>query len=328
MDGRSILAKAFSGIQPTGQIQLGNYIGALRNWRPDPGSFYCVVDLHSLSQPWDPKELQENTRSTAALLLALGLGQGSHVFLQSHVQEHAELAWILNCIGRMGELGRMTQFKSKGRGHQDASVGLFTYPLLMASDILLYRVEEVPVGEDQKQHVELTRDIAERFNSRFGPVFTVPEPRIAEVGGRVMSLRNPLEKMSKSDPDPNSKILLSDSDEVIAKKIMTAVTDSGREVAYDPKEKPGVSNLLEIASTLSGESVEALAARYRDGGYGAFKRGVAEVVVEALRPLREKVEALLADPEEIDRQLEIGRAAAEREARPMLAEVREAVGLL
>ncbi|MDA8346316.1 MAG: tryptophan--tRNA ligase [Thermaerobacter sp.] len=322
------MAKAFSGIQPTGQIQLGNYIGALRNWQPDPGSFYCVVDLHSISAPWDPKELRQNTRSTAALLLALGLGEGSHVFLQSHVHEHAELAWILNCLGRMGELNRMTQFKSKGRGKEDASVGLFTYPLLMASDILLYRVQEVPVGEDQKQHVELTRDIALRFNSRFGPVFTVPEPRIADLGARVMSLRNPLEKMSKSDPDPNSKILLTDSDEVISKKIMTAVTDSGREVAYEPKEKPGVSNLLEIASTLSGEPIEALAARFRDQGYGAFKRGVADIVVEVLRPLRQRVEALTADVSEIDRRLEEGRAAAEREARPMLAEVKEAIGLL
>ncbi len=322
------MAKAFSGIQPTGEITLGNYIGALRNWQPDPGSFYCVVDMHSLSQPWEPAELRENIRSTAALLLALGLGEGSHVFVQSHVPEHAELAWILNCLGRMGELSRMTQFKSKGRGKVDVSVGLFTYPLLMASDILLYRVEEVPVGEDQKQHVELTRDMAERFNSRFGPVFTVPAPRIAKLGARVMSLRNPLEKMSKSDPDPNSKILLSDGEDAISKKIMTAVTDSGREVAYDPKEKPGVSNLLEIASILSGESVAALAERYRDQGYGAFKRGVAEIVVAAVRPLREKVEGLLEDPAEIDRQLEQGRAAAEREAKPMLGQVKRAIGLV
>ncbi len=322
------MAKAFSGIQPTGQIQLGNYIGALRNWRPDPGSYYCVVDLHSLSQTWEPAELRANIRSTAALLQALGLGEGSHVFVQSHVHEHAELAWVLNCLGRMGELSRMTQFKSKGRGKADVSVGLFTYPLLMASDILLYSVQEVPVGEDQKQHVELTRDIAERFNSRFGPVFTVPQPRIAEVGARVMSLRNPAEKMSKSDPDPNSKILLSDSDEAIQKKIMTAVTDSGREVAYDPAEKPGVSNLLEIASTLCGEPIEALAARYRDQGYGAFKRGVAEIVVEAVRPLREQVKELLSDPAAIERTLEEGRAAAEREARPMLDRVKQAVGLL
>lgn len=321
------MAKAFSGIQPTGEIHLGNYIGALRNWKADPGSYYCVVDLHSLSLPWDPKELKDSVRSTAAVLLALGLGEGSHVFVQSHVPEHVELAWILTCLGRMGELSRMTQFKTKGRGKEDVSVGLFAYPLLMASDILLYRVQEVPVGEDQKQHIELTRDLAIRFNSRFGNVFTIPEPRISKAGARVMSLRNPQEKMSKSDPDPNSKILLTDADEAILKKFQTAVTDSGREVAYDPDEKPGISNLLEIASTLSGESIETIAARYRDQGYGAFKRGVAEIVVETLRPLRERVEEILADPSEVDRHLEAGRLAAQSDAGPMLEEVRRAIGL-
>jgi len=323
-----LLAKAFSGIQPTGEIHLGNYIGALRNWKPEQGSYYCVVDLHSLTMPWDAREMQQSIRSTAAHLLALGLGESSDVFVQSQVPEHAELSWILTCIGRMGELGRMTQFKAKGRGRQDVSVGLFAYPLLMAADILLYRVQEVPVGEDQKQHVELTRDLALRFNSRYGPVFTVPEPRISEVGARVMSLRNPQEKMSKSDPDPNGKILVTDAPDAIRKKIMTAVTDSGREVYYDRDEKPGVSNLLEIASTLSGEGIEEFAQRYRTQGYGAFKGAVADVVVESLKPLRERVAELLANPSEIDDALARGREHAHSEAKPFLDSVKRAVGLL
>ncbi len=322
------MAKAFSGIQPTGEIHLGNYIGALRNWQPESGSYFCVVDLHSMTMPWDPNEMRQNIRSTAAHLLALGLGDPSRVFLQSQVPEHAELSWILTCLGRMGELGRMTQYKSKGRGRQDVSVGLFAYPLLMAADILLYGVHEVPVGEDQKQHIELTRDLALRFNSRYGPVFTVPEPRISEVGARVLSLRNPQEKMSKSDPDPNSKILLTDPDDVIRKKVMTAVTDSGREVYYDTEEKPGISNLLEIASTLSGENVEELAGRYRDKGYGAFKGAVADIVIAAIHPLRERVLELLADPSEIDEALARGREHAHGEAKPMLDAVKRAVGLL
>lgn len=321
------MAKALSGIQPTGEITMGNYIGAVRNWKNDPGNLFVVVDLHSLSQPWDPKELEENTLGTASLLLALGLGDPSRVFVQSHVPEHAEFAWILNCLGRMGELGRMTQYKSKGRGRDDVSVGLFTYPLLMAADILLYNVREVPVGEDQKQHIELTRDIAERFNKRFGPVLTVPEPKIQEVGARIASLRNPAEKMSKSDPDRNSKILLTDSDDEMRKKIMTAVTDSGSEVIYDPEQKPGVSNLLEIASTLSGESVEEIAARHRTSGYGAFKRSVADVVVGTLGPIRERVSAVRSDSAGVDRALLEGREHARLEAGTMLRNVKQAIGL-
>lgn len=322
------MAKVFSGIQPTGEIHLGNYIGALRNWKPEIGAFYCVVDLHSMTMPWAPEEMRRNIRATAAHLLALGLGESSHVFVQSQVPEHAELTWILTCLGRMGELSRMTQYKAKGRGRHDVSVGLFAYPLLMAADILLYGVQEVPVGEDQKQHIELTRDLALRFNSRYGPVFTVPEPRISEVGARVLSLRNPQEKMSKSDPDPNGKILLTDPDDVMRKKIMTAVTDSGREVYYDPGEKPGISNLLEIASTLSGEGVEDLASRYRERGYGTFKGAVADIVIDALRPLRERVLELLASPSDIDDALARGRDYAHQEAKPMLDSVKRAVGLL
>lgn len=321
------MAKALSGIQPTGEITLGNYIGALRNWHNDPENLFVVVDLHSISLPWDPSELRDTILGTASLLLALGLGEPSHVFVQSHVPEHSELAWILNCIGRMGELGRMTQFKSKGRGRDDVSVGLFTYPLLMAADILLYRVREVPVGEDQKQHIELTRDLAERFNKRFGPVFTVPEPRIGEVGARILSLRNPKEKMSKSDPDRSAKILLSDSDDEIRKKIMTAVTDSGSEVLYDPAEKPGVSNLLEIAATLSGEPIADLVERHRTGGYGAFKRAVAEIVVESLAPLRQRVEEVRSDPAGVDRALARGRDHAHAQASVMLDAVKQAIGL-
>lgn len=320
------MAKVLSGIQPTGEIHIGNYIGALKHWKPDPGNLYPVVDLHAITMEHDPKELHDKILGLSALLLALGLGDPSIVFVQSQVHEHAELAWLLNSVARFGELNRMTQFKSKGKGHSEVSAGLFNYPVLMAADILLYQTEEVPVGDDQKQHVELTRDIAQRFNSHYGPVFRVPEPKIPKMGARVMSLTRPHEKMSKSDPDPNSKVLLTDSDEVIRKKILSAVTDSGREVYRDEKEKPGITNLLDMAAVLSGESVQSWEDRYKTAGYGAFKKAVADAVVEAIGPLRQKVDDIVADKTAIEASLSKGRERAQALARPTLNRAKEAMG--
>lgn len=322
------MAKLLSGIQPTGEIHIGNYIGALRHWKPEEGNLYPVVDLHSITLPHDPTALHERVLDLASLLLALGLGEPSLVFVQSQVPAHAELAWLLTCVARMGELGRMTQYKSKGRNQPDASAGLFSYPVLMAADILLYQTEGVPVGDDQRQHVELTRDLAQRFNTTFAPVFTVPEPLIPKEGAKILSLTNPTEKMSKSDPDPASKIFLSDGDDVIRKKILSAVTDSGREVYADPKDKPGITNLLTIASALSGESVEAVAERYRNSGYGAFKRGVAEIVVEAIAPLRKRAEAIRSDQSVIEMALRRGRDRAVEAAGPTLRAAKEAMGFV
>lgn len=321
------MARVLSGIQPTGQTHIGNYLGALRHWRPHPDHLYCIVDLHSMTLPYDPQELRESTRSMAALLMALGLHEGSVLFVQSQVPAHAELMWILSCVATMGELNRMTQFKSKGRGRASVSSGLFMYPVLMAADILLYQTEQVPVGDDQKQHVELTRDIAERFNSRFGPTFTLPEAVIPKVAARVMSLTNPTEKMSKSSPDPDSKILVADEPDVIRRKIMRAVTDSGREVRYDREGKPGISNLLEIMSAFTGRPIPELEAEYGDRGYGTFKRAVAEAVVEGLRPLQERLRDILADPVEIERTLARGAEEAAARAEPTLRQVKERVGL-
>lgn len=321
------MAKVLSGIQPTGDVHLGNYIGALRQWRPEEGNLYPVVDLHSLTDAFDPETLHKRILELASLLLALGLGSPSLVFVQSQVPAHAELTWLLTCLSRTGELSRMTQYKSKGRGVPSAPTGLFMYPVLMAADILLYQTQEVPVGEDQKQHVELTRDLAQRFNSAFGPVFTLPEPVIPKLGGRVASLTRPTEKMSKSDPDPNSKVLMTDPDDAIRKKIGSAVTDSGREVYPDEKDKAGITNLLEIASALSGEDVDAIAARYRTAGYGAFKRAVADIVIATIGPIRDRATAIREDSEGIARVLAWGRDRALAEAAPTLRRAKEAMGL-
>jgi tryptophanyl-tRNA synthetase len=322
------LPKSLSFITPSGRITLGNYIGALSHWRPTPGSVYAVADLHGITTPWDPDTLRANTVEIASVLLALDLNTNeSLVFVQSHVPAHAEMAWLLECVGHMGEFSRMTQFKAKGRGRQDVSVGLFTYPALMAGDILLYDAEEVPVGEDQKQHVELTRDLALRANHLFGPVFTVPEPVVPTVGARVRSLKNPLEKMSKSVKDEGTVLLLEDPD-TIRRKFMAAVTDSGREVYYDPVNKPGISNLLEIEAALSGEPIETLVERHRDGGYGAFKRAVAEVVIEATRPVRDRALALKADETELLRVLDEGAEKARAMADRKVDQVMRAMGFL
>jgi len=322
------VAKLLSGIQPTGEIHIGNYIGALRHWKPEEGNLYPVVDLHSITVPQDPAALREKILDLASLLLALGLGDPSLVFVQSQVPAHAEMAWLLTCTARMGELSRMTQYKSKGREDPHVSAGLFNYPVLMAADILLYQTQGVPVGDDQKQHVELTRDLAQRFNATYGKVFTIPEPLIPGEGAKIFSLTNPTEKMSKSDPDPASKIFINDSDDTIRKKIMSAVTDSGSEVYPDPQEKPGVTNLLTIASTLSGEGVEELAGRYRNAGYGAFKRAVADIIVAAIAPLRERTHEIRSDRAGIETALRRGRDRAVEASEPTLRAAKEAMGFI
>jgi len=316
-----------SFIKPTGRVTLGNYVGALSHWKPQPGSVFGVADLHAVTVSWEPAALRESIMEVAAVLAALDLHTGgSLVYLQSEAPAHAELAWLLQCLAHMGELSRMTQFKAKGRNDPTVSAGFFAYPVLMAADILLYDAEQVPVGEDQKQHVELTRDLAIRANNLYGPLFVVPEPVIPEVGARIMSLRNPTEKMSKSAEDPDGTVLLLEDPDAIRRKFMSAVTDSEREVYYDPDRKPGISNLLEIAAALSHESVEEWASRFRTAGYGAFKRAVAEVVVESTRTVRERALGLLAERDELVRILQDGRERAQARTNPKVKRVREAMG--
>lgn len=322
------MARVFSGVQPTGALHIGNYLGALRQFEAAPGHLYCIVDWHAITEPHDPAQLHQGTLHVASAMIALGLHEESILFVQSHVPAHVELMWYMTCTGTMGELQRMTQYKAKAKGRRSVSVGLFAYPLLMAADILLYRTEKVPVGEDQRQHVELTRDLAERFNSRFGETFVLPEAVMPPAGARVRSLTKPLEKMSKSDPDPDSKILLLDSPDEIRRKIKKAVTDTGREIRYDPQEKPGISNLLEIQSAFTGEPISKLEEMYAGKTYRELKEQVAEVVVEGLRPLREKMQAIAAHPGEIEGILKEGAEKAAALAEPMLKEVRQKLGFL
>jgi tryptophanyl-tRNA synthetase len=334
------MARVFSGIQPSGDVHLGNYLGAIRRWvdaQPPAGSeaaarrdaIYCVVDLHAMTLPYEPKELTARTRSLAMLLMAAGLdGDRSLLFVQSHVRAHAELTWVLNCVATFGELSRMTQFKDKSEGQESVSAGLFDYPVLMASDILLYDTDEVPVGDDQRQHIELTRDVAIRFNHRFGKTFVVPKGTYPEVAARVMDLQNPTRKMSKSEDSPQGTIQVLDPPKTIAKKVKSAVTDSGTDVRYDPAEKPGVSNLLEIYAATSGTSLEAAQKEFANAGYGTFKQAVADAVVECVRPVRERYEELVADPGEVDRRLGQGADEAEAKAEEVLARATRAAGLL
>jgi tryptophanyl-tRNA synthetase len=339
------MARVFSGIKPTGDMHLGNYLGAVRRWvdtQPPAGSvearehhaIFCVVDLHALTVPWEPEELTESSRRLATLLAAAGLGgDRSLLFVQSHVRAHAELTWLLNCVASFGELRRMTQFKDKGAKQGDAgveslSVGFFDYPVLMVSDILLYDTAEVPVGDDQRQHVELARDIAIRFNSRFGDTFVVPKATFPAVGARVMDLQHPENKMSKSEDSPQGTILVLDPPKVIEKKIKSAVTDSGSEVRHDRDAKPGVSNLIEIYSAVTGEPIPAVEKEFDAKQYGVFKVAVAEAVVEFLRPLQERYRELASDPAEVDRILAVGADAAEAIADPVLARASRAAGLL
>jgi tryptophanyl-tRNA synthetase len=339
------MARVFSGIKPTGDMHLGNFLGAVRRWvdtQPATGSeeardhhaIYCVVDLHAMTMPWDPTELTEATRRLATMLIAAGLdADRSLLFVQSHVRAHAELTWILNCVASYGELRRMTQFKDKlarqgEAGAESLSVGFFDYPVLMVSDILLYDTAEVPVGDDQRQHVELARDVAIRFNSRFGDTFVVPKATFPTVGARVMDLQHPESKMSKSEDSPQGTILVLDPPKTIERKIKSAVTDSGSEVRHDRDNKPGVSNLIEIYAAVTDTSIADVEKEFDGKQYGAFKSAAADAVVEHLRRVQERFAELQAAPAEVDRRLKLGADAAEAIAEPVLQRARTAAGLL
>jgi len=324
------MKRVFSGVQPTGQIQLGNFITMQKfvKLQETHDCFYCIVDLHSITVPQDPKELHKNSLELAALYVALGIDpKKSTLFLQSQVSAHAELAWLLQCNTYMGELSRMTQFKDKSAGKKAFSTGLFTYPVLMAADILLYDTDYVPVGNDQKQHLELTRDIAQRFNNKFGETFVVPEPMISKVGARIMSLDDPTTKMSKSNPNVHSKISVLDPPNKIKKTIMKATTDSDGIVKYDVENKPGISNLLTIYSVLSDYSIEELEAKYEGCGYGDFKKDLVEVVQNALAPIQQRYHEIL-DSGEILEILKEGAEKAEKVAAPILNKTKEALGFV
>lgn len=285
--------RIFSGAQPTGSLHIGNYLGALKNWvalQDEYEAFYCIVNLHAITLPQDPKTLRQKTLDLARIYLAAGVDpERSTIFVQSDVPEHAELTWVLSCITRMGELERMTQFKDKGKGNTErAGVGLFTYPVLMAADILLYQTDLVPVGQDQKQHLELTRDLAERFNRDFGETFKIPEPYIPKAGASIKSLQDPSKKMSKSDDNPNGSIFLLDDADTIVKKFKRAVTDSGTAIEFD-ESRPAISNLLTIYQLLSGKSQEECVALFEGKGYGHFKTELADAAIEYLRPFQERI---------------------------------------
>jgi tryptophanyl-tRNA synthetase len=324
------VTRVLSGIQPTGDVHLGNYLGAIRCWvedQHDHDALYCVVDLHALTMPHDPAELRGQTLQTATLLLAAGLDPDvCTLFVQGHVPQHTELSWLLECTATFGELRRMTQFKEKSEGRESVRVGLFTYPVLQAADILLYDADRVPVGDDQRQHLELCRDIAVRFNHLYGGVFVVPEAAIPKVGARVMDLQDPTSKMSKSASSPQGKIDILEPEDVIARKIKRAVTDSDGEVRYDPQSKPGLANLIDLLAVTTGARPEDVAARYSQ--YGPIKADAAAAVVEYLRPVRERYASLMADPGHVADVLAKGAAKAESVAAVTLARARDAIGLL
>jgi len=324
--------RAFSGIQPSGVIHLGNYLGAILPWvriQNKYESIFCVVDLHAITIPQDPKELTESTYLTTAIYLASGIDpKKSIIFVQSQVPAHAELAWLLNTIAHMGELSRMTQFKDKSQkgNAENTSVGLFDYPVLMASDILLYQAGIVPVGEDQKQHVELARNLAERFNNRFGKTFIIPNPVIGKTGARIMSLDNPSRKMSKSD-SAGSYIALTDSPEIIRKKIMRAVTDSGSTIKFEPKRE-GLFNLLTIYQMLSGKTESQIEKHFAGKGYGDFKKELAELVVTSLAPIQKKIDYYMKNRRLLDRILKTGATKASRIANSTLTEAKKKIGFV
>ncbi|HEY8217066.1 MAG TPA: tryptophan--tRNA ligase [Acidimicrobiia bacterium] len=312
-------------------MHLGNYLGAVRHWvteQDDHDSILCVVDLHAMTIPYDPALLATRTRQTATLLMAAGLDPDRcTLFVQSHVPEHTELTWILNCVATFGELRRMTQFKEKSEGRESVSVGLFDYPVLMAADILAYDTDLVPVGDDQRQHLELARDVAVRFNHRFGETLVVPEAAIPPVAARVMDLQEPTGKMSKSADSPGTIAVLEEP-AVISKRLRSAVTDSGSDVRFDPEAKPGVSNLLEILAASSGRRVDDLASEFDGQGYGALKSATAESVVELLRPVQARYAELERDPASVQRALALGAEKAEAMAAKVVERVRAATGLL
>lgn len=324
-----------SGMQPSaGSLHLGNYLGALVNWakmQDDYNAYFCVVDLHAITVPQDPEALRRNTRVTAAQYLAAGIDENkSALFVQSHVPAHAQLAWVLMTLTGFGEAGRMTQFKDKSQknGTDAASVGLFTYPVLQAADILLYQPKAVPVGEDQRQHIELTRDLATRFNARFGETFVIPEAVILKETAKIYDLQNPTAKMSKSAADPKGLVNIMDEDSVILKKIKSAVTDTDGIIKFDREAKPGVSNLLGIHAAISGRTIDSLVEEFDGNGYGALKAEVADVVINAIAPIRERTQELMADQNELDRLLADGADKANALAEETLAKVYDAIGFL
>jgi tryptophanyl-tRNA synthetase len=325
--------RVLSGIQPTADsVHLGNYLGALREWarmQSTHDAYYCVVDQHAITVDHDPELLRSRTYATFAQLLAVGLDpHRSTVFVQSHVPEHSQLAWVLECQTGFGEAGRMTQFKDKSQkgGADRSTVGLFTYPILQAADILIYQADAVPIGEDQRQHLELTRDLAQRFNTRFGETLTVPQPFIVKETAKILDLQEPSAKMSKSSPAGCAFLL--DDDKVIAKKIKSAVTDSDRDIVFDPERKPGVSNLLTIQHALTGTSIGDLEAGYAGRGYGDLKGDTAELVIEAVRPIRERVHELMGDPAELRRLMTVGAHKARATASATLDDVYQRVGFV
>ena len=321
--------RIFSGIQPTGNIHLGNYLGALRNWvalQHEYESLFCIVNLHAITVPQDPKLLAAKTRELARIYLAAGIDpKVSTIFVQSDVSQHAELTWILNCIARISELERMTQFKDKARRQTESvAVGLFDYPVLMASDILLYQTDLVPVGEDQKQHLELTRDLAIRFNRDYGDTFRIPDPYIPKVGSRIMSLSDPEKKMSKSDDDPNGCVMLLDDADTIQRKFKRAVTDSGTEIRFD-ESRPAITNLLTIYHLITGQPTQEVEAHFEGKGYAQLKAQIAEVTVEFLRPLQQRVSDIT--DERLDHILGEGRERAKKIAGATLEQVFEKMGI-
>jgi tryptophanyl-tRNA synthetase len=325
------MARVLSGIQPSGEMHIGNYFGAVRQWvaaQDEHDSFYCVVDLHALTLEIEPAELRRNTLATAAGLLAAGLDpQRCTLFVQGHVPEHTGLSWLLECTASYGELRRMTQFKDKSHGQDAVRASLLTYPVLMAADIVLYDADFVPVGDDQRQHLELTRNVVQRFNHLYGETFVLPEATVPKVGARVMDLQEPTKKMSKSTGSSLGTIFLTDPPELIVQKVRKAVTDTEREITYDPVHRPGVSNLLDLLAAATGEArPEDLASRF--DGSGALKSTLAEVLVEALAPLRLRYEELAGDPGEVAAALAKGAAKARSVASVTLERARDAVGLL
>jgi tryptophanyl-tRNA synthetase len=322
--------RVFSGIQPSGDPHIGNYSGGFRQYaqtQETGEAFFCIVDLHAITIQHDPAALRDGTLDIGAMLFATGLDpERSTVFVQSHVTAHAEAAWLLSSVASYGQLGRMTQFKEKAAEEDFVSAALYTYPVLMAGDILLYQADCVPIGEDQRQHLELSRDIAQRFNARYGETFVVPDGVFPQTGGRVMNLQEPAVKMSKSRGVESGTVLMLDPPDTIRKKVKSAVTDSGSDVRYDPEEKPGISNLIELMTVVTGESIQAVEAKYDGSGYGQFKGDVAEAIVDLLDPIRTRYEELRSDPAELERLFAVGAEKARAAAAPTLEVMYERLG--
>jgi tryptophanyl-tRNA synthetase len=326
--------RVFSGVQPSGKLHIGNYLGAIRRWvekQSEKENFFCIVDMHAITTPQDPETLRRMSRDVAAVYVASGLDpEFSTIFIQSHVPEHAECCWILNCITPLGWLERMTQFKIKSEQRESVSTGLLDYPVLQAADILLYDTHEVPIGEDQKQHVELARDIAQRFNFLYGDTFVIPEPVIPTSGARIRALNDPTRKMSKSESEARGHaIFITDSEDEVRHAIRTAVTDSGKEIVFsEAPEKAGVNNLLEIYELLTGKSRAAIESHFAGKGYGVLKNDVAEIVIESLRPIRERYLNLMAEPRELDSILDRGAQHARSVAGLKMQEVKQKIGFI